>query len=414
MRRLVRNIFIISTAILILMMLVFYKRLSPENHLKSREIRLASGANDQNQKADESLPETKLDGIEESSREVVLRRRKENLQAACNVLNEEEEPLPPLDTRAYKHIVVDDNYKVLYCYIPKVACTNLKRIFLILKGIVKTSNPLEIPYHDVHFSFKNSLNVLSNYTPSEAKTRLETYNKIIFVREPMERLLSAYINKFTENETEFYENYGRKIIKHYRVSPNVKSIEKGHDVKFEEFLRYITDKSVWGNNHEHWIQYERLCHPCHVQYDVIGKMESIDEDTDYLLQYLGASSKVKFPKRSDSTTKRKTKNELSKYYQGIPKDLLERVLQEFRRDYVLFDYKIPYSVENLRNTSASSQIHAIIKCPYSQCTLHRDKKNAQVRYQPHQFYQANHHKVQQVQFQRHRAKENMENSQKER
>ncbi|KAK3610207.1 hypothetical protein CHS0354_038847 [Potamilus streckersoni] len=328
--------------------------------IKYRDLRLASGANDQNQKVplhthDESLPETKLDGIKESSRETVFRSRKEKLQAACKVFKKEEKPLPPLDVKAYKHIVVDDNYKVLYCYIPKVACTNLKRIFLILKGNVKTSNPLEIPSHDVHVKFKNSLKVLSNYKTSETKTRLETYKKIIFVREPMERLLSAYINKFTENETEFYETYGRKIIKHYRAAPNVESIEKGHDVKFEEFLRYITDKSVWGNNHEHWLQYERLCHPCHVQYDVIGKMESIDEDTDYLLHFLGITSKVKFPKRSDFTTNGKTKNELSKYYQGIPKNLLERVLQEFRRDYVLFDYKIPYSIENMRNTSISSQ-----------------------------------------------------------
>ncbi|KAL3867441.1 hypothetical protein ACJMK2_044643 [Sinanodonta woodiana] len=365
MRRLVRTIFIISSASLTLMSLAFYKRLSSDNSLKSRDFGHGYGANYQNQKTpidvlDESRPEIKLDGIEVSSRKVVFQRRKDILQAACNVSNEDEEPLPPLDPNAYKHIVVDDKYKVLYCYIPKVACTNLKRIFLILKGVVNTSNPLAIPYHDVHFSLKDKLKLLSNYTTSEAKTRLETYKKIIFVREPMERLLSAYINKFTENETEFYETYGRKIIQHYRSSPSVESLEKGHDVKFEEFIRYITDKTVWGNSHEHWLQYESLCHPCHVQYDFIGKIESIDEDTDYLLHYLGASTKVMFPKRSDFKKEEKTKYKLIQYYQEIPKDLLERVLQEFRSDFVLFDYKIPYLIDSLRNTSVSIRIYAII------------------------------------------------------
>ncbi|KAL3867439.1 hypothetical protein ACJMK2_044641 [Sinanodonta woodiana] len=225
---------------------------------------------------------------------------------------------------------------------------------------MNTSNPLEIPAHDVHSSLKDRLTLLSNYNTSEAKTRLDTYAKVIFVRERMERLLSAYINKFTENKTDFYEKYGRKIIQRYRSSPNVESLEKGHDVKFEEFIRYITDKTVWGNSHEHWLQYESLCHPCHVQYDVIGKMESIDEDTDYLLHYLGASSKVKFPKRSDLKTNEKTIYKLLQYYQEIPKDLLERVLQEFHRDYLIFDYKIPYLLESLRNSSVRIQICATI------------------------------------------------------
>jgi hypothetical protein len=61
------------------------------------------------------------------------------------------------------------------------------------------------------------------------------------VREPFERLLSAYRNKFTEKSPYFHKRFGRKIIRKYRTNPNVEDIEKGNNVKFPEFVQYITD-----------------------------------------------------------------------------------------------------------------------------------------------------------------------------
>ncbi|KAK3610209.1 hypothetical protein CHS0354_038849 [Potamilus streckersoni] len=353
-RQLIRNIFIILSACLPLIMLFFFRRLS-RDILDGNDVSRIHFFNDQKPTPlpdvyNVSLTVKQLIGTEI---EAVFRDRKEKLQTACKALNGGKYPLPRLSKSAYSHILVNEKYKVLYCYIPKVACTNIMRMFLILDGIVNTSNPLEIPGEDVHITFKASLKFLNNYAPTEVKTRLETYRKIIFVREPMERLLSAYLNKFTENEIEFYEKYGRKIIKHYRASPSEESIQKGHDVTFEEFLLYLTDNSVWGYNHEHWLQYETLCHPCHVEYDVIGKMESMDEDMSYLVEYLGASKKVNFPKSFDILRKEKTQDKLLKYYKDIPKDLIERVIKKFYRDFVLFDYSIPYSINSLLNTSLS-------------------------------------------------------------
>ena len=51
---------------------------------------------------------------------------------------------------------------------------------------------------------------LSEYSPEEINLKLKTYFKFMFVRNPTERALSVYRNKFNEIET-FYKLYGKKI-----------------------------------------------------------------------------------------------------------------------------------------------------------------------------------------------------------
>lgn len=101
------------------------------------------------------------------------------------------------------HIIVNDQYKVLFCYISTVACTNIKRVFLNLTGQMNTTNPLALKSKDVHMSLDKYLTYLDLYSNEEAAEKLRRYRKLIFVREPLERLLSAYQNKFIEKKCLF-------------------------------------------------------------------------------------------------------------------------------------------------------------------------------------------------------------------
>ena len=89
----------------------------------------------------------------------------------------------------YDHpIIVNDEYKVIFCYIPKVACTQWKLVFLAL------DNRTDVD--DVHDDKHLHKFLFNDYSDEDIKVRLQSYFKFLFVREPLERLLSAYNDKF--------------------------------------------------------------------------------------------------------------------------------------------------------------------------------------------------------------------------
>ncbi|EFB23448.1 hypothetical protein PANDA_012234, partial [Ailuropoda melanoleuca] len=69
--------------------------------------------------------------------------------------------LGPEDLR---HVLVDDAHGLLYCYVPKVACTNWKRVLLALSGHAR-GDPHAIPAHEAHAPGR--LPSLADFTPGE-------------------------------------------------------------------------------------------------------------------------------------------------------------------------------------------------------------------------------------------------------
>jgi len=64
----------------------------------------------------------------------------------------------------------------------------------------------------------------------------------MFVREPLERLRSAYVDKFLSGDNSLFNTvYGRTIIAKYRYNATNSSLQRGHDVRHDEFVKYIID-----------------------------------------------------------------------------------------------------------------------------------------------------------------------------
>ncbi|XP_043918416.1 carbohydrate sulfotransferase 14 [Protopterus annectens] len=227
-----------------------------------------------------------------------------------------------------KHILVNDRYKFLYCYVPKVACSNWKRVIKVLDGTLEN---LDVK---IKMDHKHDLVFLNDLKPDEIKYRLQHYFKFIFVREPMERLLSAYKNKFGEIE-EYQKKYGVEIAKRYRTNPGK---TKGDDITFSEFIRYLLDEDVEKMN-EHWMPIYNLCQPCAVRYDFIGSYERLHTDAHFVLQQIGAPF-VQFPERQ-AWYKPVTKETLHYYFCSTPRDLLSDLLPKYILDFSLFAYSLP-------------------------------------------------------------------------
>ncbi|TMS20480.1 Carbohydrate sulfotransferase 14 [Larimichthys crocea] len=163
--------------------------------------------------------------------------------------------LSPLQRKTVlQHILVNDQYHFLYCYVPKVACSNWKRVLKVLSGALESVDVNSKMNHHSDLVF------LSSLKPEEIRYRLKHYFKFMFVREPMERLLSAYRNKFGEIQS-YQKKYGVEIVKRYRKSRAKDAPIKGDDVTFGEFVRYLLDEDVERMN-EHWMPMYNLCQPC--------------------------------------------------------------------------------------------------------------------------------------------------------
>lgn len=236
------------------------------------------------------------------------------------------------------NLIVDDNNKLLYCYVPKVACTNWKRVMLILTGKTNETIPLNIPSDSVHR--KNVFTKLNELQAEDIRLRLNTYTKFLFVRHPIERILSAFRNKFEKNYTSsayFKKRFGVKIIKKFRKGIKPEQVPPtGDGVKFPEFVSYLLDtyKTSRENLNEHWAPFSSLCNPCHIRYDVIGKYESLASDSEYILSSVGAQDNVHFPEVVPS----KTGNFVETYVNTLTSKQLRNLINMYEKDFRIFDY----------------------------------------------------------------------------
>ncbi|XP_046329107.2 carbohydrate sulfotransferase 11-like [Haliotis rufescens] len=246
----------------------------------------------------------------------------------------------------FKHIIVNDKYKILYCQVPKVACTNWRRVMLILTGKMNTSEPMELKASAVHGAYDDYLTYLSDLPINDIKYRLKNYYKFVFTREPFERILSAYRNKFKGNNPFFHKRYGKNIVRRYRVNSwNTKP--DGKDVSFNEYVHYLTDYTRREPLNEHWEKMTELCHPCLIKYDLVSSYDDLETDSVRLLDKIGASRILQFPKRSASYKHAGTEELLRQYYSQIPPVMLDQLMEVYYPDFLMFRYKVPNSLRNL-------------------------------------------------------------------
>ena len=234
----------------------------------------------------------------------------------------------------YHHpIIVNDEYKVIFCYIPKVACSQWKRVFLALDN----RTDVDDVHDNKHYKF-----LLYDYSDEDIKVRLKSYFKFLFVREPLERLLSAYNNKFVNNQWPWtrIQSYKTKILERYKQD-ELSSNSSDQDLTFKKFIYYVSD--VGFDRDAHWRSYGPICHPCDIKYDFIGHFEDMPEEAPYILRQTGMDRAVTFP----PFLTHNTTSQLLKSYAPIPKEKIAQLGKAFEEDFEMFNYDFPGPLSDL-------------------------------------------------------------------
>ena len=240
------------------------------------------------------------------------------MKSLCQQGNTPPDPL----RRNLRHIMVNDEFKVLYCYVPKVACSLWKTVFLALDNKANVEDN-----HDrKHFKF------LTQFSEDEIGFRLQTYYKFIFVREPFERLLSGYQDKFANNFWNWVENprYSREIVENFRRQDPTANDK----VTFEKFISYVIDND---DRNEHWDTFYNLCHPCDINYDFIGHFEALQEEAEYILRKTNMDKVTSFP----HIELHNTSSLLWDTFSEVPREKIVELGEVFKNDFAMFHYSFP-------------------------------------------------------------------------
>lgn len=238
------------------------------------------------------------------------------------------------------HLFVEDKHKLLYCQVPKAGCSNWKRTLMVLAG--QAANAQSINHDAVHYG--RHLKTLDSFSRQGIMHRLETYTKILFVREPLERMVSAYRDKF-ENPNNYYHSlFGKPMISKYRANPSRAALKTGSGVTFKEFVQYLLDVHRPVGMDIHWEQVNQLCNPCLIDYDFIGKFENMEEESGVVLRLAGAPANVTLPSFKDrNPTDTRTSTDITKkYFSQVSLLERQRVYDFYYMDYLMFNYSKPF------------------------------------------------------------------------
>ncbi|XP_054888522.1 carbohydrate sulfotransferase 8-like [Poeciliopsis prolifica] len=238
-------------------------------------------------------------------------------------------------------LYVEDRFRLLYCEVPKAGCSNWKRVLMVLAGRARSTQ--DIPHNAVHYS--NQLRRLDSYDRAGIAERLRTYTKVLFVREPFERLVSAFRDKFESPNSYYHPVFGRAIISRYRANATSSALKTGSGVTFREFVQYLLDAQRPVGMDIHWERVSQLCSPCLIPYDFIGKIETLQEDADFLLHGIGAPENLTFPDFKDRNpwVKRTSSRITQDYFSQLNHTERQKVFEFYYRDYLMFSYPKPFS-----------------------------------------------------------------------
>ena len=196
----------------------------------------------------------------------------------------------PTDSRILKRLLVNHQYKFIYCPINKNASTSMMAALLELgkQNTNKKLTSLDSRQVRLYVSLNYSL---ANHTYEEAIDLIERdYFKFIIVRNPWARLVSTYANYFVRLPAE--KNIISDIAKSASEHTYGKEcrLSQADNITFEQFVRYVSvtndaELDIHCKSQSYFLG--------SFNYDFAAKMEHLDEDLTLIEKRLHLPFKIK-------------------------------------------------------------------------------------------------------------------------
>jgi len=268
------------------------------------------------------------------------------------------QPTDRLYKGRYGSAVVIPSHKLIFVPIPKVACTVWYKLFRRMTGLEDWQSELgPLPQNpDV-----NGLTYLADYSRAQATDMWTSpsWTKAIMVRDPKERLLSAYLDKVKHS-------YTRALV-HGACCQDTNDCANEQNMTLSQFVNLLVDRECW-NTGDHWnLQSERMERKYWPHVTSILHLNDAAGDARRLLEQVGAwdefgasgwgsDGKASIFGTSVTTRHMTNASELVGFYYDTPA-LVKQVEFLFAKDYKhkLLGFKIGRVAKNRPTAKDRSQ-----------------------------------------------------------
>ena len=229
-------------------------------------------------------------------------------------------------------IFIDEKHKILFCGIPKAGTTSWK---VLLMKIASNKTKIFGRPHKLSNNRKHGIESLSRIKHQGALSmQLHKYYKIIAVRHPFLRLVSAYRNKFIDEKPN--RRINNELLKRYHPWNSEVAPINAMRATWEQFARYIAEDTEVRQD-KHWEHFHKVCHSCVIKYDAVAKLDTIEKDTHEFLARLGLARLLKIEHRNKSIGNNKTTNARD-YTERLSNDIMTRLKAVMKKDMDMFGY----------------------------------------------------------------------------
>ena len=184
-------------------------------------------------------------------------------------------------------------------------------------------------------------------TDDQRVTKIKNYFKFVLVRNPLERLVSAFRNKIEQplhfSKLDTFEMIRRHIIDKYRRGELNRWEESNGtfkmQVNFTEYISWIVESENALLN-EHFSPVIDNSHPCRIRYDFYGNFKLYDTDMAQIIAKLKCNPDY-FRNNSARSPGHRTKDYLERYYTELSRDMKRQLFEDFYQELDFYYHLYP-------------------------------------------------------------------------
>ena len=232
----------------------------------------------------------------------------------------------------------------------QIGCTTMRRYLFVLQGLIPKETAQWDEVSEEQYLEPNIYKATflrHSLTDEERLEKVKSYYKFMVVRNPLERLVSAYRDKIAKPVTSLYggdlfEGYKREILKRYRVEAfslwEHNGVSEPMSVTFSEYIWWVVESNPHFLN-EHFSPIVDNALPCTMKYDFYANFKLFNSDI------LGLIWKLKLPLeyfyQKGSHAKGDTQQLLQKYYSQLDRDLKHKLFEKIFQDLDFYYHLYP-------------------------------------------------------------------------